>query len=337
MIARFRKSLAVLLLTVLAAAALTACGSNSSSGGIVVGYAGAIQSNPNNKAVEDGLRKQVEAEGGSLIVTDAQFDASKQLTDVRSLIAQKVDALVIWPIDPQGLQSAVHQAKDAGIPVLVQSTTEGGPYTSNFAEDDAGAAAAAADVIREKTGPGAGVAMIEGMPVVSVLADRNNAFAARAGEVGLEIVARQVNEKDTADGARPIVDAWKTGLGDEIKGIFAYNDPSALGAVSAVGGSFRPVVVGMNGSPEGVAAVKSGRLLATFDFHPVQQGLGLGYAAIRAAKGEKLPETVTIPATMITVENAGSWVSVEDELAADSQVAIVTENGGSVLKVTSKP
>ena len=60
---------------------------------------------------------------------------------------------------------------------------------------------------------------------------------------------RQVNEKDSADGALPIVQAWKTKHGNEMTGVLAYNDPSALGAVAARGGDFNPVVTGMNADP----------------------------------------------------------------------------------------
>lgn len=67
----------------------------ASDDAVVVGYAGAVQSNPNNKAIEDAMRVKVTELGGELIVTDAQFDVSKQLSDVQSLINRDIDVLVI--------------------------------------------------------------------------------------------------------------------------------------------------------------------------------------------------------------------------------------------------
>lgn len=326
------------ILALMLAGTVTACAADDegSDDAPVIGYAGAVQANPNNKAIEDGIRRQVEALGGSLVVTDAQFDASKQLSDVRSLITRQVDVIIVWPVDPQGLQPAIQEADDAGIPVIVQDTADGGPYVTNFKGSDADAAADAAALIATTVGEGAGVGHIEGLPVVGVLAARNEGFVVGAKEHGLEIVVNQVNEQDSADGARPIVDAWKTSVGDELDAIFAYNDPSALGAASAVDGGFAPVVIGMNGSAEGVDGVRDGRLLATVDFHPVEQGIGLGWAAFEALEGRTLPDTILTTSTLITQDNVDEWTPIADALALDYDVAVVEQDGASVLQVTPR-
>ncbi|MBL5972796.1 MAG: sugar ABC transporter substrate-binding protein [Candidatus Leucobacter sulfamidivorax] len=299
----------------------------------VVGYAGAVQANPNNKAIEDALRVSVEDNGGELIVTDANFDPSKQFSDVQSLINQGIDVLVIWPLDPLSIQPAIQQADEAGIPVLVQDTTEGGPYASNFQVTNYESGDAASALIEETVGPNANVAQIEGLPSVGVLDARNRGFADGAAERGQTILASQINELDSADGARPIVDAWKSRFGSEIQAIFAYNDPSAIGAASAKSDDFDPVIIGMNGDSDGVAAVKDGRLLATFDFHPVQVGATLGWGAHQLFLGEKLPETVILEATMITAENADEWTPVADMLQKKFDISIVEDGGVSKFDV----
>ncbi len=302
----------------------------------LVGYAGAVQANPNNKAIEDALRESVAENGGELVVTDANFDPSKQFSDVQSLINQGIDVLVIWPLDPQGIQPAIEQADAAGIPVLVQDTTEGGPYASNFQVTNFESAEAAATLIEETVGPNANVVQIEGLPSVGVLDARNRGFKAGAEALGQTILASQVNEIDSADGARPIVDAWKSRFGAEIQAIFAYNDPSAIGAASAKTPEFDPVVIGMNGDADGVAAVKDGRLLATFDFHPVQVGAALGWGAYQLHLGETLPETVVLEATLITSENADEWVPVTELLKKKFDVSIDETGDVAMLKVEAR-
>lgn len=332
-----------------AALMLTACSGGSDAGtteggdsssttedAFVVGYAGAVQANPNNKAIEDAIRASVEDNGGDFIVTDANFDPSKQFSDVQSLINQGIDVLVIWPLDPMGIQPAIQQADDAGIPVIVQDTTEGGPYASNFQVTNFESAESAAALIEEAVGPNAKVAQIEGLPSVGVLDARNRGFAAGAEALGQEILAAQVNELDSADGARPIVDAWKSRFGAELQAIFAYNDPSAIGAASAKSPEFDPVVIGMNGDADGVAAVKDGRLLATFDFHPVQMGASLGWAAHQLVLGETLPETVILEATMINADNADEWEPVSELLKKSWDVSIVEEGGTAKLVVKAR-
>src|SRR5215472_3745035 len=66
----------------------------------------------------------------SVIFTDANGDASRQLDQIDNFIAQKVNAIVIVPVDYQGIVPGVERANKAGIPVIalgIQSA--GGKYT----------------------------------------------------------------------------------------------------------------------------------------------------------------------------------------------------------------
>lgn len=318
-----------------ASAAPSASGSASAAGtSFTIGYAGAVQANPNNKAVEDGMRVQATSLGMKLVVTDANFDPNKQIADVKSLIQQKVSAIVIWPIDPKGIQPVLAEARGANIPVIVQDTTEGGPYTSNFEVNNEETAAAAAKLVASKVPAGSKAAIIQGLPVVGVLAARNKGFKDGATSAGLAVAAEQVNDKDNADGARPIVDAWKARFGGDLKAVLAYNDPSALGAASAAGGSFTPVVVGMNGDAQGVAAVKDGRLLATYDFRPVELGNGLAWAAHEVLTGKTIPATVHVEMTLIDSSTADAWKPTADRLKAPLTVSLETRGADSFLAVS---
>lgn len=348
------RTLAALTTVAVAAAALTGCGSSggsssssssaptssgseaSSASGekFTIGYAGAVQANPNNKAVEDGIKSQAAALGMDVVVTDANLDPNKQISDVESLVQQGIDALIIWPLDPKGIQAALDKARAANIPIIVQDTPDAGNVASNFQVNNYESAQAAAALVAKTVGAASQVAIIQGLPVVGVLAARNQGFAEGAKAAGLTVVAEQVNEKDSADGARPIVDAWKTKFGADLKGILAYNDPSALGAASAVGGDFAPVVVGINGDAEGVAAVKDGRLLATWDFSPVELGNGLAWGAHQVLTGQALPKQVDVEMKMIDKTNADSWKPTADRLAAPMKVSIEERGGKSYLIVT---
>lgn len=323
--------------------AIAGCASSSSDSGstgsaspeqsFTIGYAGAIQANPNNKAVEDGIKSQAAELGMEVVVTDANLDPNKQIADVESLVAQGVDAIIIWPLDPNGIQAALDKARQANIPIIVQDTPDAGDVTSNFQVNNFESAKKAAELVAQEVGQGSEIGIIQGLPVVGVLIARNEGFAAGAQEAGLKVVAEQVNEKDSADGARPIVDAWKAKYGANLKGILAYNDPSALGAASAVSGDFKPVVVGINGDAEGVAAVKDGRLLATFDFMPVELGNGLAWGAHQVLTGNTLPKEVNFEMKLIDAATAGSWTSTADRLMSPKVVSIEERSGKSYLVV----
>ncbi|MDZ5699151.1 D-xylose ABC transporter substrate-binding protein [Chelativorans sp. M5D2P16] len=70
------------------------------------------------KTDEAAIKAQIEADGNSYISADAQSSASKQLTDVESLIAQGADALIILAQDASAIGPAVESAMNEGIPVV---------------------------------------------------------------------------------------------------------------------------------------------------------------------------------------------------------------------------
>lgn len=70
------------------------------------------------KTDEAAMKKAIEAAGDKYISADAQSSASKQLTDVESLISQGANALIILAQDSSAIGPAVQKAVDEGIPVV---------------------------------------------------------------------------------------------------------------------------------------------------------------------------------------------------------------------------
>jgi len=70
------------------------------------------------KTDEAAIKAALEAAGATYVSADAQASASKQLSDVESLIAQGVNALIILGQDTAAVVPAVSAAADAGIPVV---------------------------------------------------------------------------------------------------------------------------------------------------------------------------------------------------------------------------
>ena len=70
------------------------------------------------KTDEAAIKKALEANGDKYISADAQSSASKQLTDVESLISQGANALIILAQDASAIGPAVQKALDEGIPVV---------------------------------------------------------------------------------------------------------------------------------------------------------------------------------------------------------------------------
>ena len=101
--------------------------------------------------------------------------------------------------------------------------------------------------------------------------------------------------------------------------MIGYNDPSALGAIIAARSAGRNVtVIGLNGSSDGISAVKAGRLAATVQVDPI----GIGVQTARAAyslitkQNLPLPHIVLRPGRLVTKANVGSIPSWAAQMKA---------------------
>ena len=86
--------------------------------GITVGVSWSNFQEERWKTDEAAIVAALEAAGATYVSADAQSSASKQLSDIESLIAQGVDALIILAQDTQAVIPAVQAAADEGIPVI---------------------------------------------------------------------------------------------------------------------------------------------------------------------------------------------------------------------------
>ncbi len=70
------------------------------------------------KTDEAAIKSALDEAGAEYVSADAQSSSAKQLSDIESLIAQGVDALIILAQDAQAIGPAIQQAADEGIPVV---------------------------------------------------------------------------------------------------------------------------------------------------------------------------------------------------------------------------
>ena len=99
--------------------------------------------------------------------------------------------------------------------------------------------------------------------------------------------------------------------------VIGYNDPSAVGAVIAARAAGRKLtVIGLNGTSDGIAAVKDGRLAATVQ----GDAPGIGRETVKAAylwatkQNKSLPKVVILPPRIVTKANVGSIPSWDQEI-----------------------
>src|SRR2546427_5972535 len=84
-----------------------------------VGFAQTESNNPWRLAQTQSMQDEAKRLGWQLVYTDAAGSAAKQVADVRSMIAQKVDVILLAPREEKPLIPAVMEAKKAGIPMFL--------------------------------------------------------------------------------------------------------------------------------------------------------------------------------------------------------------------------
>ncbi len=97
------------------------CGKKDSADGsstLKVGMAVQDLSNPTWSGYCQAIQKEIEANGGSMSYVSCESNITRQITQVENFVASGVDALIIHPADPTGIEFSLKQAREKGIKVI---------------------------------------------------------------------------------------------------------------------------------------------------------------------------------------------------------------------------
>jgi len=246
-----------------------------------------------------------------LIVNDAQRNAEKQVQQVESFIAQRVDAIILNPCEVDGSSPAVDSCLLAGIPVVnVNSETRSEP-TAFVGSHDEEAGKIAMEFIVERLGGQGNVAMMHGfMGQAAQLKRAQGARQVLEWNPGLTLIAEQTAEWDRAK-AMALMENWIQSKGTEIDAVFAQNDEMGMGAVIALeqaGLKKEVIVASVDAIADALKAVKDGRLDATVFQDAKRQGGTAVENALRLARGEPCQKEVFIPFQLVTRDNVDEFV-----------------------------
>jgi len=120
----------VALVVFFALPAMVFAGQGGKKEGITIGYSLWTMEFTFFQNLEKGVRDACEDFGYEYIMIDQNQDPQKMVQDLNSLIGQKVDGIVITPVDPGAIGPAVQAARDAGIPVICADIGKTGPVNA---------------------------------------------------------------------------------------------------------------------------------------------------------------------------------------------------------------
>lgn len=256
--------------------------------------------NPFFVSLKDGAQKKADELGYKLVVLDSQNDPAKELSNVEDLTVRGAKVLLINPTDSAAVGNAVAIANRNKIPVItLDRGAAKGDVVSHIASDNVAGGKMAGDFIAQKLGNGAKVIQLEGLAGTSAARERGEGFKQAIDEYKFTVLASQPADFDRTKGLN-VTENLLASKGD-VQAIFAQNDEMALGALRAIGAANKKVlVVGFDGTDDGVKAVKSGKLAATIAQQPELIGsLGVE-AADKILKGEKVEAKIPVALKVVT-------------------------------------
>ena len=286
------------------AAADTATDTAASGETIKIGVSVADQSNPFYIDIVDGIESAAK-DGDELVIVDAGFDAAKQLNDIDDMIQQGVKVMLIDPVDSNAIKSAVEACDAAGIPVIAYNSPLNFEIASTVATDNYLAGQLVGEAMGKALDGKGEVAMLT-YNVAEVCLDRANGFKDAIAEYpDIKIVEEQEIQPGT-DTALPVAENILQAYPD-LAGMFALNDPSALGCVAAVESANlldQVQIVGVDGSDDAKAAIAEGKMLASAAQDPVQIGSVAIETAYKVIAGEEVEKDIKIPSYLVDASNA---------------------------------
>ncbi|SFE67139.1 D-xylose ABC transporter substrate-binding protein [Roseivivax sediminis] len=256
------------------------------------------------KTDEAAIQGALDEAGADYVSTDAQSSSAKQLSDVESLIAQGVDALIILAQDASAIGPAVQAAADEGIPVIAYDRLIEDERAFYLTFDNIEVGRMQARAILEEQ-PSGNYVMIKGSPT-----DPNADFL-RGGQQ--EVLQEAIDAGDITIVGEAYTDGWLpanaqrnmeqilTAEGNEVDAVVASNDGTAGGAVAAL------TAQGMDGIPvsgqdaDHAALNRIAKGTQTVSVWKDSRELGkrAGEIAIELASGTQMSE----------IEGAESWTS----------------------------
>ena len=225
--------------------------------------------------LEEGLKNEADKYGYKLIITSADWDLGKQISQIEDFISRKVDAIIVCPVDSKGIGSGIAEANNSGIPVFTADiAAEEGKVVSHIASDNVQGGRLAGEYLAKLLNGKGNVAIINQPAITSVL-DRVAGFKeAIVKYPDIKIVA-DVNGQGVRDRSLQVT-ADVLQANPELDGIFGINDDSALGALDAVNQFNRKgiVVIGYDATPPAVDAIlKDSPLKADVVQYPKKIGI----------------------------------------------------------------
>ncbi|PXF32617.1 transcriptional regulator [Pokkaliibacter plantistimulans] len=269
--------------------------------------------NPFFVQIAKGAEKKAKELGGDNVkvtVVSSAYDLQRQVSQIDDFIAKKVDLILISAADPKGIAPAVIRAKAAGIKVLaVDVAAEGADATITTNNVQAGDIAC--EYLAKKMEYKGDVVIINGPPVSAVVDRVDGCKNVLSKYPDIKLLSDKQNAGGSREGGLEKMTSLLTAY-PKLKGVFAINDPTAIGAELAAKQARRSdfIITSVDGAPVAQEALKKpeSMLVATAAQFPnlmAEKAVEVGYDMLNG----KMPDqqVILIPAELVNKDNVKDY------------------------------
>ena len=236
-------------------------------------------------------------------------DREQQLQVVEGFLSQRVDGMVLAPLDSRALSRPVEDAKAAGVPtVIIDSGLESDAMVSYVATDNAKGGELAADRLGSLLGGKGKVLVLRLQEGSASTTAREDGFLAQIAKAypGIQVVSSNQYAGSTRETAKQAAENLLNRFGGDLQGIFTPNESSTIGmliALQDIGKAGKVRFVGFDATQVLIDAMRAHQL----DGIAVQNPMRMGYLGVKTMvahlRQQPFERRIDTGVSMVTLEN----------------------------------
>jgi len=326
-----KKVAIMILVIILAVGMLAACttgspgtaqpsGGGGEGDGFVFGFNAQFLSHEFYQRCIQGMETKCAEVGAELVIADSNGDPNEQLNIAQQFITNKVDCIILSPVDPTACKAITDLATKAGVPVITESDEVEGALTLVGADTYSAGVEIGGWIGNYLVDNGiSGEILVCGLPGLPNIANLERGYkdGLAKTDADYKIVAEVDGQGMKEISMQVAMDALTAN--PNVNVILGINDDSVLGALQAYKTLGRDVdnvitgTFGLEGNAGSKAMMEEGSLTMAMGYMPEYYGFKMIEAAVKAAKGEELPLFYPSPVRIVTPDNFFDFYTKEGD------------------------
>jgi ABC-type sugar transport system substrate-binding protein len=267
----------------------------------------------------EAMKMEAKQKGIELLSLDPRQNVATELSQVKDLIKQQVDLIVMIPVDQNSSQTAARLINEAGIPLVLLNTkftdtfaSNGGKFVTYIGSDDLEAGKIEGRYLAETLPAGGNVIYLVGQYGGASTERRKTGFESVLKDHPNLRIVTELQGYGSRERAKTVIERilQKFSKG-ELQALVAQNDEMAIGASTAIQAAGRlsefKVLIGVDGSQPALDAVGNGTLTATVFQDAIGQGTEAIVTAGKILADQSVAPELLIPFKLVTKENVSSF------------------------------